>query len=145
MTTRKKRPRTVTITLLGVILIGIWNAAQALAMARQIDLFLTLDVKPDPRLLVVFSAAWTVLFLGSASVLIRRVSFARWLIPLLIFLYALYELLLQRMFEHTPKTTQNWFLQILLFDVVVLFALWSLNRSASRSYFAAVQSAPVAE
>ena len=145
MTTRKKRPRTVTITLLGVILIGIWSAAQALAMARQIDLYLTLGVKPDPRLLLVFSAAWAVLFLGSAIALFRRISFARWLIPLLIFLYALYELLLQGMFVQAPITLQNWLFRFLLFDVTVLFALWSLNRSAARSYFAAPQSAPAAE
>ena len=145
MTTRRKRPLTVTIMLMGVIFLGAWSAAQALAMARQSSLLLALNIKPDPRLLLVISAAWTILFWGSAVALWRRAALTRWLIPLLILLYALYDLLLQGLFVQTPITGQGWLLRILLYDVAILFALYSLNRRAARSYFIATQPASVVE
>lgn len=145
MTIRKNRPRTVTITLLGVIFLGAWSAAQALAMARQTSLLLALNINPDPRLLLIISAGWAILFWGSAIVLLRRVSLSRWLIPLLILLYALYEFLLQGLYVRTPITGQSWLFRILLYDVAILFALYSLNRSAARSYFVATQPASVVE
>jgi hypothetical protein len=145
MTTKKNRPHTVTITLLGVILLGAWSAAQALAMGRQVSLFLALDISPDPRLLLIISVSWAVLFWGSAIALLRRCSFSRWLVPLLILVYALYELLLQGLFVASPISGQSWLLRIVLYDVAILFALWSLNRSAARLYFVATQPVSVVE
>lgn len=142
MTTRKKRPRTVTITLLGVILLGVWSSAQALAMTRQIDLLLAIDIKPDPRLLLVFSVGWALLSFGSAVTLWRRHAFTRWLIPLLILLHALYVLLLQAFFVRVPVTAEDWLLRISLYGVALLFAIWSLNRSAARSYWVGPQPVP---
>ena len=145
MTTKEKRPRPVTITLLGVIFLGAWSAAQAFAMAQQVALLLALNIRPDPRLLLVIAAGWMVLFWGLAIALWRRWPFTRWLIPLLLLLYALYELVLQGLFVRIPISGQSWLLRILLYSVAVLFAIWSLNRSKARSYFAVAQPASVVE
>ncbi len=145
MTTKEKRPRSVTITLLGVILLGAWRAAQAFAMAQQIALLLALNIRPDPRLLLVIAVSWMILFWGSAIALWLKWPFSRWLIPLLLILYALYELVLQGLFVRIPISGQSWLLRILLYSVAVLFAVWSLNRSKTISYFAVAQPASVVE
>lgn len=135
MTSKEKRPRAVTITLLGVLFLGTWNAAKAAAIAQQLGLMLALNLKPNPHLLLIIAAGWTLLFWGSAVTLWRRQAVARWLIPFLLVLYALYELVLQGLYVQIPLSGQGWLLRILLYDVAVLFALWSLNRSKARSYF----------
>ena len=145
MTTKEKRPRSVTITLLGVILLGAWRAAQAFALAQQVTLLLALNIRPDPRLLLIIAVGWMVLFGGSAIALWHRWPFTRWLIPLLLLLYALYELLLQGLFVRITLSGQSWLIRILLYDVAILFAIWSLNRSKARSYFAVAQPASVVE
>ena len=145
MTTKEKRPRSVTITLLGVMLLGAWRAAQAFAMAQQIALLLALNIRPDPRLLLVIAVSWMILFWGSAIALWLKWPFSRWLIPLLLILYALYELVLQGLFVRIPISGQSWLLRILLYSVAVLFAVWSLNRSKTISYFAVVQPTSVVE
>ncbi len=108
MTIKEKRPRAVTITLLGVILLGAWSAAKAAAIAQQVSLMLALDLKPDPRLLIVVAAVWMLLFWGSAIALWRRQAVSRWLIPLLLVLYALYELVLQGLYVQIPVSGQSW-------------------------------------
>ena len=145
MTTKEKRPRSVTITLLGVILLGAWSAAQAFAMAQQVTLLLALNIKPDPRLLLVIATGWMVLFWGLAIAIWSRWTFTRWLIPLLLLLYALYELMLQGLFVRIPISGQSWLVRFLLYSVAVLFAIWSLNRSKTRSYFVVAQPASVVE
>lgn len=145
MTAKEKRPRSVTITLLGVMLLGMWRAAQAFAIAQQVTLLLALNISPDPRLLLVIAAGWMVLFWGSAIALWRRSLFTRWLIPLLLLLYALYELVMQGLFVRIPISGQSWLLRILLYSVAILFAVWSLNRSKARSYFTVAQPASVVE
>ncbi len=136
MTTKKKRPRSVTIMLLGVMFLGALSAAKAFAMAQQVGLLMSLSLKPDPRLLLFIAVGWMILFWGSTIALWRRRSFTRWLIPLLLILYALYELILQGLFVQIPISGQDWLIRILFYDVAILFALWSLNRRKARSYFA---------
>ena len=130
-----KRPRSVTITLLGVMLLGAWNAGKVFALTKQASLLLNFDVIPDPRLLLFIAGVWMALFGGAAIALWRRQRFTHWLIPLLLLLYALYELFLLGFFVRMPIDTQSWLVRILLYDLVILFAIWSLNRSKSRSYF----------
>ena len=122
--------------LVGVMFLGALGAAKAFAIAQQVSLLLSLSLRPDPRLLLVIAAGWMVLFWGSAIALWHRRSFTRWLIPLLLIIYALYELVLQGLFVHIPISGQDWLLRILFYIVAILFALWSLNRSKARAYFA---------
>jgi len=138
MRAKPNRPRSVTITLLGVILLGVWNAGKVFALTQQYSLLLTLNVSPDPRLFLVFAASWMALFWGAAISLLRRRSLSRWLIPLLLLLYSLYELILLGLFVRIPQSGQSWLVRILLYDVAILFALWSLNRSEARYYFTEV-------
>jgi polyferredoxin len=145
MTTRKNRPRTVTITLLGVILLGVWNAARAFALAREADFLLSLGIRPDPRLLLVIAAAWALLFSGLALAILLKYAFTRWLVPLSILVYALYELLLQAMFVRTPVNEQSWLLRLLLSVAAVIFALWALNQRSAISYLVSKKPASIVE
>jgi hypothetical protein len=142
---KTKRPRGVTITLLGVILLGTWSAARAGALARQIDLLVALETRPDPRLLLIIASLWAILFWGAALALFFRRTSTRWLIPLLVALYALYALSLEGLFESSAVPAQGWLLRILLYDGIILFVAWSLNRKEAKSYFAGAQPASLVD
>ena len=133
MSDKPSRPRSVTITLIGVILIGMWYAGQLFALIRQYSLLLTLNVTPDPRLRLVIAAVWMALFWGAAVALWRRKSFTSWFIPLLLSLVALYELTLLGLFVQIPESGQGWLMRILLYAALILFASWSLNRECSKA------------
>lgn len=135
MSNNPRRPRSVTITLIGVILIGMWYAGQLFALTRQLSLLLTLKATPDPRLRLVLAAFWMVLFWGAALALWRRKRFSSWFIPLLLSLVALYELTLLGLFVRIPESGQGWLLRIWLYAALILFASWSLNRRAAKPYF----------
>lgn len=142
---KTKRPRSVTITLLGVILLGTWSAARAVAIASQVELLLELETRPDPRLLMIIASVWAVLFCGAAVALVSRRHVTRWLIPLLIILYALYELSLEGLFESTTISIQGWLLRILLYDGIIIFVAWSLNRKEAKAYFAGARPTALAD
>ena len=135
MSAKPSRPKPVTITLVGVILIGTWYAGQLFAIIRQYSLLLALNITPDPGLRLVFAAIWMVLFWGAAAALWRRRSFVTWLIPLLLILAAVYELTMLGLYVLVPVNKLSWLLRVWLYLVTVLFAFWSLNRSPSRLYF----------
>lgn len=135
MSNNPRRPRSVTITLVGVILIGMWYAGQLFALIRQFSLLLTFNVTPDPRLRLIFAAVWMVLFWGAAVALWRRKQLSSWFIPLLLSLVALYELTLLGLYVRIPESGQGWLIRIWLYAALILFASWSLNRRAAKLYF----------
>jgi len=135
MSAKPRRPWPVTITLVGVILIGMWYAGQLFALTRQYSLLLTLNVTPDPRLRLIIAAIWIMLFWGAGIALRCRKPFTLWFIPLLLSLVALYELALLGLFVRIPESGQGWLIRIWLYAAVILFAAWSLNRSAAKLYF----------
>lgn len=130
------RPRSVTITLWGVFLLGVWNVARAIALVQQSAVLLTLDVQPDPRLHLIMALVWAIAFLALAFALWQKQPFARQAIPLLLLLYALYELSLLVIFVQSPLARRSWLLNTLAYIETILFAHWALNRSAAQAYFA---------
>ena len=130
-----KRPRTISLVLLLLIILGIIQAATVVALIRQSALLLDLQVRPDPRLRLLIAAVWMVLFWSLAIALWRKKALTRWLIPLCIAFYALYELAILAVFVQVPISSDRW-LQYSFFAVtLVLFAYWALNRSAAKPYF----------
>ncbi len=135
MSFTRRRPRSVTIILITVILVGMWYAGQLFALIRQNSLLLSLNMTPDPRLRLVMAAVWMVLFWGAAFALWRNKSFTTWFIPLLLGLIALYELTIWGLFVQISGNGQGWLMRIWLFATLVILAFWSLNRSSVKYYF----------
>ena len=135
MSTKPRRPRSVTITLVGVILIGLWYAGQLFALIQQSSLLLTLNVTLDSRLRLVMAAVWMVLFWGAAVALWRRKAFTSWFIPLLLTLRAIYELTLLGLYVQFPESGQGWLMRTCLYAAMILFAAWSLNRRATKTIY----------
>lgn len=129
------RPRSVTITLLGGLLLGGWNVGRAIVLGRQSRLLLTFDIDPDPRLRLIIAVIWALLFWGVAFALWRRRPFTRWAVPLLIFLYTVYEVGLIAFFAQSPLAQLRWPVTAVAYLVVILFTYWALNRSAVITYF----------
>jgi hypothetical protein len=118
----------VTITLWGVFLIGAWNGGRAWALWQQSDLLRELGARPDPTILTGLAIVWIVVWLGLGVALWQKRPFTRHAIPATLIIYALYELSLLTWLAATPPPQQGWRFHILLFTIMTLFSLWSLNR-----------------
>lgn len=130
-----KRPRSLTITLLGVIGLGAWNAGRVFALMQQNSLLLDLGIKPDPRIRLAMAFLWIILFWAAAIALWRRRPLTSRAIPFLIATYSLYELALVALYVRVPVSGRHWLLNVLLVGIAVSFSYWALNRPAAETYF----------
>lgn len=135
MSVSPKRPRTISLVLLILLILGIIQAAKVVALTEQSALLLDLQVRPDPRLRLIAAAVWMALFWGIAIALWRRSALTCWLIPALLAVYALYELGILAFFAQVPISSDRWRLYSFFAVALVLFTYWALNRSAARSYY----------
>lgn len=128
------RPRSVTITLWGVIAFGVWNLARALAIWQEQIAALNLEISPDPRWRALLALAWALLFLGMAGALWRKRPFSRRFIPALFVLFTLAELAILQFWRVTPLNPQAWQLPLVIYGLAVLASFWSLNRNPAKIY-----------
>lgn len=128
------RPRSVTLTLWGVFLLGVWNLGRALALGLQRDLLRELASHPDPTFRLILALVWGVVFIGLAEALRRKRPFTRRLIPLMITGYALYEIGLILFFA-AGLAWQTLGLEILLAAGATGYSYWALNRTAVSNFF----------
>ena len=131
----KVRPRSVTFTLWGVFLLGVWNFGRALALSQQMDLFLELAIQPDPRFRLTMALIWGFVFSGLGWIVWRKRPFIRKLLPLILILYAVYELSLTILFAQTPLARQAIWLNLSFYLFLILFTAWALNRTAANNYY----------
>lgn len=127
------RPRSVTLTLWGVFLLGVWNFGRALALLQQRELLQELEARPDPVFRLGMALVWGVMFAGLAVALYRRRPFTRRLLPLMIAVYAFYEIGLILIFTVAGPSTLV--LETLLAAGAVGFCYWALNRPVVTQYF----------
>ena len=130
-----KRPFTVTLTFLGVFLLGLWNLGRAAALYREQDLLLTLQVQPDPRLRLIIALVWAVIFWGLAWSVWRRRPFSQKTVPILTAIYAAYDLGLQTLSPLARLNEANWLLTGIFYLIIILFMAWALNRPTANTYF----------
>ncbi|HID54129.1 MAG TPA: hypothetical protein EYP41_19085 [Anaerolineae bacterium] len=130
-----KRPFTVTLTILGVVLLGLWNLGRAAALYREQDLLLSLQMQPDPRLRLLIAAVWAVIFGGLAWAVWRRRPFSQKATPGLTALYAAGDLGLPFIFPAARLNQTGWLLTGVFYIIIILFMAWALNRPAANAYF----------
>jgi hypothetical protein len=129
------RPRFVTLALLGVFLLGVWNFGRALALSQQMDLLLEIGVQPDPRFRLITALIWGFVFIGLWWLVRQKRPFTRKLLPLILILYAVYELGLTIFFAQTTLAQQTIWLNLSFYLLLILFLMWALNRTAANEYF----------
>ncbi|MFO7680167.1 MAG: hypothetical protein R6X34_08960 [Chloroflexota bacterium] len=130
------QPRSVTLALLGVFFLGLWNFGRALALNQQMDLLIELAVRPDPRFRFIIALIWGVLFMGLWWLLRRKRPFTRRLIPLILVFYTLYELGLTAIFGQNHLLPQSIWFNLGFYTLLILWYFWALNRkTAVNSYF----------
>lgn len=81
------------------------------------------------------AAIWAVIFWGLAWGLWRKRPFTQHAIPILLTLYALFELSIQRRFAQPLTGWTGWYLSLALFVIAILITTWVLNRPAAKYYF----------
>ncbi len=127
-------PRSVTVTLWGVIAFGVWNLARSLAIWQEP--VVGLEVEPDPRWRMAWAAAWGMLFMGMGVMLWQKRPLTRRLVPFVLALYGLLEIALILLLRPQPELhPQAWQLPALVYATAVCFATWALNCKATQTYF----------
>ena len=129
------RPRTVTMMLWVVFLLGGWNGGRAIAISLNSRTLASFNITPDPQLRLGSALIWAVLFFGIAIALWRRRPFTRRAVPLLLSLYAIYELGLFIFYAQSPSARYSLLVNALFYGLTILFSVWALNRTAVRAYF----------
>ena len=129
---RHSRPKRVTIALWCVFLIGMWNVGKAITFYAQKQYLLTLEITPDPRVLLTGAFVWSILFLGLSLGLWRRMlrpqrPFTYKVIPVTLAIYLIYELSLLLFFAQHPISGGSWFIRIITSLLIVSFAYWALG------------------
>lgn len=129
------RPRSVTLALIWVFLLGVWNFGRVLALYQQMDLLLKLTVQPDPRFRLAMALVWGFVFMGLWWLVRKKRPFTRKLLPLILILYAVYELGLTILFAQTSLAQQAVWLNLSFYLFITLFISWALNKTSSNDYF----------
>lgn len=130
-----RRPLSVTVTAVGVFLLGAWNVWRSVELARQRDLILALEPSLDPLALLVFAIVWALVFVALAVALWRGLPPVRPWLPLALAAYALYQMLLVAFFVRSPLSRQGWQFDLLLYVVAIAWTVWVLYRPAQRAYW----------
>ncbi len=107
---------------------------RALALSKQYDLLIRLQIRPYPSLQILFALGWVGLFWGSAWMLSQKRPSTQRIIPVLITLYVLYDLGIRFLFAPS-RNLPAWSITGLFFGLCVLFTYWALNRKAAKQYF----------
>lgn len=124
-----RRPLSLTITILGIFLLAVWNLWRAWIVAQQSALLMEIGVTLDPRLRLALALAWALIFLLLTVGLWQQREVARILLPATVLLYGGYHLFLL-LFTPAPAARQGWALQLLVLTAAGGWSLWVSLRTA---------------
>jgi hypothetical protein len=127
------RPRSVTLTGWGVLLVGLVNIWRSASLFRQLELLLELDVTPDPRMRLVIAVAWSLFFCVLAAAIWRRFKMVRFVVPVGLFIYAIYRMAIVYVSPADSGFDRIW-LNLAVYGAAILFSIWALNRPEAVEY-----------
>jgi hypothetical protein len=123
------------MTALGGFLLGGWNLWRAILLIRRRPVLTSLEVSPDPLWRATMALFWVVLFVIAAIALWQRRGRWRWLLPLGLASYALYQFGLLLLFAQSPLARQGWGASLFAYALALVAAMWALYRPAIRPYW----------
>lgn len=135
MDTAHNRPRSVTLTLWGVFLLGGWNCGRLIMISLNYRLLAPFSTTPKPFFRLIMALVWLLLLWAAALALWQKRPFTRHTIPALLFIYAVYELGLLLAFAQAGPARSGWLVNTLFYMVIIMFSYWALNRTAVTAYF----------
>ena len=127
------RPRSITLTGWGVLLVGLVNIWRSASLFRQLELLLELDVILDPRLQLILSVAWALFFCVLAVAIWRRFKMVRFTVPVGLFVYTIYRMAIVYISPAFSGFDRIW-LSLAVSGVAILFSIWALNRPEAIEY-----------
>ncbi|MFO7663307.1 MAG: hypothetical protein R6X18_12045 [Chloroflexota bacterium] len=125
------RPLGIRFAQWVTVILGLWNMGRVAALGRQVDWLSDLSLVPDPRLRIVMAFIWMALFLMAAFALQRGYSWSRFLVPLLIAVYGVFEIGMIALYATDPPAL----LPVLLYIALTTLVVWFLWRPATAAYF----------
>ena len=129
------RPRSVTLTLWGVFLLGGWNCGRLLATGLNYRFLTAFSTTPAPLFRLIMALIWLVLLWGAAIALWQRRPFTRHTIPALLTIYMAYELSVLLIFTQSEPARSGWLFNLSFYLGLIGLSYWALNRTAVASYF----------
>jgi hypothetical protein len=135
MTTNFIRPRSVTMMLWVVFLLGGWNGGRVIALSLNRRTLETFNTIPSPGVRMGLAIVWAILFWTAAIALWGKRPFTRYVIPALLAFYGLLELGLLLLYAQSPSARNSWLTNLLFYGGLALYSLWGLNRTAVKPYY----------
>lgn len=128
------RPRSITLTLLSLFYLGLWNLGRVLVLSQQRDLLAQWTAVISPQWRLLLAAVWGVIF-GFLVVLLQgKRPLTRLAIPALLIVYASSEYSLLS-FAPFPLTQQSRLCNTIGYTLLIIFTGWALNRPHNPPYF----------
>jgi hypothetical protein len=84
---------------------------------------------------MILSIIWAAILIASAIVIWMRKPRTRIVVPVILAVYAIYRLAIIGIYAQSEYARSNQLVTVVLYSGVILFAVWALNRRASRKYF----------
>jgi hypothetical protein len=125
------RPLSIRFAWWVVVVLGLWNVGRAVALGRQVAWLSDLPLVPDPRLRMIMALIWGALFLTAAVALRRGRLWSRWLVPLLIAAYGVYEFGMIALYASDPPAL----LSILLYVALSVLVGWLFWHPVTEAYY----------
>ena len=131
---RISRPRSVTLVIFGVFVLGLVNIFRAVGLVRQSDLQLELGVTLDPRLRLIVAIFWAIVFLAITVALMLRNPKTKVIVPGVLAIYAIYRLALVGLFAQSAYSRGSLLIFVLIYGAVIIYSTWALNRKSAAAY-----------
>ena len=90
----RRRPKTTTLAIILIFLLGILNLWKAFGLWQQADLLKEFGATINPTLLLIAAAIWGVLFATASAIAWFRWRSMRLFIPLALIIYTIYNIVL---------------------------------------------------
>ena len=137
---KPRRPFFITITAIGVLLLGIWNAWRTVLIAGHGRFLQEIGSTLNPGVRLVMAVIWSLSFLVLAWALWQRRPIVRRLLPLSLLVYGLYHLLILFFFVRAPAARQGWPMDAVRYALALAWSTWIAYRPAHDGYWHEPQS-----
>jgi len=131
----RKRPKSVTWLVAGVLSLWIVYLTRVVSTLQQWEYLSTLPLSAPPSYLLASGLIWSILPLPVVWGVMRGKRWAPKVVIGFALLYALYYWLEQWLAKINPLRTTNWPFSLTATIILFILVLWVLSRKAVKNYY----------
>jgi hypothetical protein len=131
----RKRPKSVTWLVVGVLSLWIVYLTRLVSALQQWDYLSTLPLSVSPVYLLATGSIWSTLPLPVMWGLLARKRWGAKVVAGFTGLYGLYYWMEQWLVKSNPLRTTNWPFTLVATIILFILVFWILSREAVKTYF----------